>query len=106
MTERAFLIKWILASGAGMALGFLMFINILFFLAFGFEFDTSGLADGLPIPTWISSPNRSPLGRSNGRRETSRSCVVVAPLRVRILTVRQSLQNTKARNDSLTGITA
>jgi hypothetical protein len=39
MTERAFLIKWILASGAGMALGFLMFINILFFLAFGFEFE-------------------------------------------------------------------
>ena len=39
MTGSGFLTKWILASGTGMALGFLTFLNVLFALAFGLEFE-------------------------------------------------------------------
>jgi hypothetical protein len=35
---RDFQIRWILSSGVGMSLGFLAFMNFLFFLAFGLEF--------------------------------------------------------------------
>jgi hypothetical protein len=67
MSERDFLIRWILSSGVGMSLGFLMFLNILFFLAFGLDFANYwseeavesienaerllriGLASGLPL---------------------------------------------------------
>ena len=38
MTDSGFLTKWILASGAGMALGFLTFINVLMVLGFGLNF--------------------------------------------------------------------
>ena len=39
MIGPGFLGKWILASGTGMALGFLAFLYVLFFLGFGFDFD-------------------------------------------------------------------
>ena len=39
MTRKAFLTRWILANGVGMALGFLAFVNIVFFVAFGLQFD-------------------------------------------------------------------
>lgn len=39
MTGGTFLPKWILANGLGMALGFLAFLNIVFFVAFGLQFD-------------------------------------------------------------------
>jgi hypothetical protein len=31
--------KWILANGVGMALGFLAFVNVVFFVAVGFQFE-------------------------------------------------------------------
>jgi hypothetical protein len=39
MTRAAFLTKWTLASGTGMALGFLAFVNVVFVFAFGLQFD-------------------------------------------------------------------
>ena len=39
MTGSGFLTKWIIASGTGMALGFLTFINVLMVLGFGLNFD-------------------------------------------------------------------
>ena len=39
MSLRDFLIRWILCSGVGMSLGFMTFMNFLFCLAFGMDFD-------------------------------------------------------------------
>lgn len=39
MTRVPFMTKWILANGVGMALGFLAFVNVVFFTAFGFQFE-------------------------------------------------------------------
>ena len=39
MTRGALLTRWILANGVGMALGFLAFVNIVFFVAFGLQFE-------------------------------------------------------------------
>jgi hypothetical protein len=77
MTERAFLIKWILANGTGMALGFLIFINILFFLAFGFEFERY----------WID-PSEG--GLENPEQILRRGLVIGLPLAGTILTSLQA----------------
>lgn len=39
MEGRRFLPRWALANGIGMALGFLSFLHVLFFLAFGLDFE-------------------------------------------------------------------
>lgn len=86
MSLRAFLIRWILWSGVGMSVGFLTFLNFLFFLAFGLNFENYwseeategienaeqllriGLAVGLPLAGTVFTTTQTFALRSFGIR--------------------------------------
>jgi hypothetical protein len=77
MSLRDFLIRWIFLSGVGMSVGFLTFLNFLFFLAFGLNFENYwseeategvknaehllriGLAVGLPLAGAVFATTQS-----------------------------------------------
>jgi hypothetical protein len=62
------LVKWILANGVGMPLGFLAFVNVVFFVGFDFQFDLYWTEPRIRHRCLCSGPERSralpsPVGR-------------------------------------------
>lgn len=49
MKKSEFMLKWTIANGIGMSLGFLAFIQTLMFLAFGFDFGLHWSADAVEL---------------------------------------------------------
>jgi hypothetical protein len=51
MADRRLLVRWALANAIGMTLGFLAFVEVPFFLAFGFDFELHWSSDAVAAVT-------------------------------------------------------